>query len=686
MVRAKSVLTETPARQFTLNGEITDEKGRIISKGGVVTVPVGRVVCYITGKIRRNTPEENVRQRVARSLVQEYGYKKSDVDVEFRIKVGTAKPRVDLPVFAEGQPHLQENIYIAFETKKESVKSSNRKEGVNQLKSYMAACLNCQFGMWTNGLEMFCLQKVQEDGKYVINDVMDIPSRGKTIEEFEKPTFSQLRPATDLRAVFKRCHNYIYGNQGLPKDKAFHELLKLIFSKVRDERESKEVVFYATNKEMRSTTGHLKVQSRISELFDEVKAQYPHIFVDQKERTELDPRVLAYVVGQIQPYYFLETDTDVKGAAYEEIVGADLRGDRGEFFTPRNVCSLAVGVLFSSIPQEKWKDLKIIDPACGTGGFLIAILNYMKSIFYSEELGKWADEETALDRTNERVKSYCVRNLYGIDINPLLVRATQMNEVMHGNGSGNLFSVNSLLPPPEWPDKVRAKVGLESFDLLFTNPPFGAKIPVDDPHILAQYDLGHIWKETENFQFAKTDELRRSAPPEQLFIERCVQLLRPKSRMAIVLPDGILSNPGLTFIRHWLLENARILASVDLPSETFQPFVGTQASLLFLERKPEEEKQYERQSGVRRDYEIFMSVPKVIGHDRRGNPTYRRTPEGEEIIVEADKEITRIVKGKKTKERIKSLEPLTADDLPLVGQSFRQWWKEIGSESAQGSV
>lgn len=442
-------MTNTP-QQSTLNGEITNEKGRTISKGGVITVPVGKVLCYITRKIRRNTPEENVRQRIARSLVQEYSYRKPDIDVEFRIKVGTARPRIDLPVFYEGQPHLQENIYIAIETKKEDVKPTDKKEGIGQLKSYMAASLNCQFGMWTNGVEMLCFQKVQENGKIVINDVIDIPSRGKTIEEFEKPTFAQLRPATELRAVFKRCHNYIYGNQGLPKDKAFHELLKLIFSKVRDERESKEVRFYVTNKEMRSTTGGLKVQARIGELFEEVKTQYPHIFKDSKERIELDPQVLAYVVGQIQPYYFLETDTDVKGEAYEEIVGANLRGDRGEFFTPRNVCSLAVEMLFSTIGEDKWKDLKIIDPACGTGGFLIAILNYIKSVFYVEELRKWGDEETAITRTNERVKSYCERSLYGIDINPLLVRATQMNEVMHGNGSGNLFGgFSSLLPPPQ---------------------------------------------------------------------------------------------------------------------------------------------------------------------------------------------------------------------------------------------
>jgi type I restriction enzyme M protein len=127
------------------------------------------------------------------------------------------------------------------------------------------------------------------------------------------------------------------------------------------------------------------------------------------------------VVGQIQSYYFLETDFDVKGAAYEEIVGANLRGDRGEFFTPRNVCSLAVEILFSTYQEQKWKELRVIDPACGTGGFLMAILNYVKALFYAEELRKWDSEETAMARTSERVRLYCERNVYGVDINSLLV-------------------------------------------------------------------------------------------------------------------------------------------------------------------------------------------------------------------------------------------------------------------------
>lgn len=667
-------------RQSNINGEIVDESGRIISKGGIITVPVGKILCYITGKIRRLTPEENIRQRIARSLVQEYRYQKRDMEIEFTLKTGSRKPRprADIAVFTENKPHLQENIYIIVETKPKTSRI-DKNEGVEQLKSYLPFCLNTQFGLWTNGDEMVCIQKIQDaSGRWDFPEIIDIPSRGKTLDDFEKPTFDRLRPAVDLRAAFKRCHDYIYGNQGLQKDKSFHELLKIIFCKVRDERESGEVRFYVTNNELNSTTGQIKVKQRINDLFNEVKDQYPHIFKEKAEEIELHPNVLAYVVSKLQMYSFLDTDTDIKGEAYEEIVGENLAGDRGEFFTPRNVCRLAVKILFATCEKEQWKDLKIIDPACGTGGFLITILNEVRPKIFEEEFSKWKDRQVAEVRTEDRVKSYCEKNLFGIDINPLLVRATQMNEVMHGNGSGNLFSVNSLRSTAEWLQDVQEKVGLEKFDLILTNPPFGAKIPIDDPHILAQYDIGHIWREQKG-QLIMSKELRKSVPPEQLFVERCIEFAKPGGRIAIVLPDSILSNPGAVMlgIREWILKNTRVIASIDLPSETFEPIVGTQTSLLCLQRKTLDEIRIEEQTGTEPEYEVFLSVPDKIGHDRRGNPTYKRTPEGDEILVDAEKEIITITKGVKKREKIITKEAIRDDDLGSVADLFISWWEEM---------
>ena len=332
-------------------------------------------------------------------------------------------------------------------------------------------------------------------------------------------------------------------------------------------------------------------------------------------------------------------------------------------------------MLFTMFPDEEWLDLRIIDPACGTGGFLITVIDFLRKELFKREYEKWCDEEEARRKADETVALYAQASLFGIDINPILARTTQMNEYFHGNGSTNVFSFNSLLPPDEWPEDAQKRIRLGSFDMVLTNPPFGSKLPVDDPHILAQYDLGHVWVRQDG-KFIRTSKRQASVPPERLFIERCLQFLKPKGKMAIVVPDSILSNPGLEYIRWWILKNARVLAVVDLPQETFLPWVGTKTSLLFLEKKTEDEVEaWER--GEVEDYEIFMARARKVGHDRRGNPIYKLTPDGKVIEVEVERTIIRIVEGrKKVREKIRVFEPVPDDDLPVIAEEFKKWWRE----------
>lgn len=643
-----------------------------VNTSSVRYIPPGKIVCCITGKLRRDTPEEHVRQRVARSLVEEYGYGKKQIELDFRIYIGSKSHPVDIAIFHERKLHKQENIYVIIETKKETVKPTSKDQGIGQLNSYMGASLNCEFGMWTNGVDKYCFQKTKTNGQYQIAEIVDIPPRGKSLEDYEKLDFKQLRPATELQSVFRRCHDYIYGNQGLPKDVAFHELLKVIFCKVHDENESARVRFYVTSKELKSPMGQINVKERLGELFYEVKKRYPHIF-KADEKIELIDKVLAYIIGQLQHLTLVLTETDVKGAAYEAIVGANLRGDRGEFFTPRNVCKMAVESLFSAYSSNQWHNLRVIDPACGTGGFLIEVINFLKRHFIKEERGKWTDETQAIKQAEERLKRYCEQLLYGIDINPLLVRASQMNEVMHSNGSENLFPENSLIHPGEWKEKTRKNLKLETFDLVFTNPPFGSKIPIDDPYTLEQYDLAYIWQRKDKEAFQRTDKLRKSVPPEQLFIERCIQFLKPRGKLAIVLPDSILNNPGLAYIRYWILRKTRVIASIDLPRETFQPYVGTKTSVLFLEKKSKEEVLIEERSGKLSPYEVYMAIAEKVGHDRRGNSVFKRTPEGEKVIVKREREIVGIIGKERYKAKRKVFEAIRDDDLPSISVSFKKW-------------
>lgn len=542
--------------------------------------------------------------------------------------MGRQKKRADLVVFEEGKDHSQENIYITIETKHDEVKPSDQDSGVSQLESYTAACMNASFSLWV-GSERLAFDVVDVDGTRKFKEIPDIPKRGD--DDVPKPTKGSLVPAVDLKSVFQRIHNYVYANQGIQKDRAFEEILKVIFVKVYDEQYSPTLQFYILDREDIED-----VRQRLNSLFRKVKNEYKYIF-EGNDEIQLNDSVLRYVVSELQRFTFVDTATDVKGEAYEELVGPNLRGDRGEFFTPRNVCNMTVEMVFSLFDQGDISSpgsLRILDPAVGTGGFLISSVKYISEIFEQRSLHS--------DQVRDRVRKVANRNLYGIDFNPFLVKVAQMNMVMHGDGSSNIVHTNSLQEPKKWTSKAQNTVPLESFDAIITNPPFGTKAVVDNADILSQYEM----------QSVGSVNPRDSLPPEQLFIERGLQFLKPGGIMGIVLPDSILSNPGLEWLREWLLGKASILASIDLPVETFQPHTGTQTSVLILQKHKENSKPPE-------DYNIFMSIPEAVGHDRRGNPVFEKTPDGD-IQVSEDGQ------------------PVLDDDLPRVAEEFKQWAREKG--------
>ncbi len=651
-----------------------EEAQRTTTRPVAVIVQQGKTLDYIDGMTQRiETPEEYVRQEIAKSLVREYGYQKTEVSVEFILRLGSRKPRADLVIFDDGDKHDQDRARIIIECKSQKIKSSDRKEGIGQLQSYMAACPNVVYGMWTNGIERYCYRRIDTNGSVQFEEIPDIPGKGRTEDEVERPRFDQLKAASSdaLLFAFRRCHNYIAGNQGLQKPEAFWELLKIIFCKIHDERSSDEVEFYATSKERHGMNGQLKVKARIARLFDDVKREYPTIF-RENEVVELNDGVRAYIVSQLQMYSLLESDIDVKGRAYEEIVGSNLRGDRGEFFTPRNICQMAVAILD---PGERQM---ILDPACGTGGFLITAMNYVIEKIRSAEISKWGDVERAEAAIRQRVSRFAQNYIVGMDLNPNLVKASKMNMVMNNDGAGGLYQANSLKAPATWEETLRDRQIMSQVDLLFTNPPFGSKIPIDEPSILEAYDLGHTWSyDADTDKWTKTDAVQKSQPPEILFIERCIKLLKPGSgRCAIVLPDGILGSPGLGYVREWILQNTRVLASIDLHPDTFQPHVSVQTSVLVLERKTDEQIAVEAAAGRLNDYEVFMAVANHIGHDKRGNVTYVRDRQGNEIIEEVEETLKEYEDGKPVYKKQRTQRKVIDDNTLQIAQAFRSWLYE----------
>lgn len=515
----------------------------------------------------------------------------------------------------------------------------------------MSVCPNCEWGMWTNSIQKYVFRKYNDEhGQIAFMEYNDIPSADGNLDDINRPSRQSLKNAYDdnLLFVFKTCHNYIYVNDGLQKQAAFFELLKVIFCKIEDERNIPKLLeFYTTSEERSNPDGQLTVQKRIAKIFESVKKRQGKIF-DANDEIKLNPRSLAYIVSELQRYNLLNTNIDIKGKAYEEIVGANLRGDRGEFFTPRNVMKMTVDMINPKVGE------RVLDSSCGTGGFLVTAMTHVMAELereFAKSVGKEKAEwdSDSLRLFQERISEMAQHDYFGFDINPDLVKATKMNMVMNNDGSGNILQSNSLLPPHEWSDDFRTRLSdalnikksdlrnystIGYFDVIVTNPPFGSKIPIKDKAILEQFELAHIWQQDKkNNIWTMTERLQSSVPPEILFIERCTQFLKSGGRMGIVLPDSILSSPGLGYIREWLIQNHRIIASIDLHVDTFQPRNGTQTSVLFLQKKTAQQKDTEEKSGQMADYNIFMAMVEKIGHDKRGNPLFKRDFEGNEILA-----------------------------------------------------
>lgn len=623
--------------------------GKVKTKS-IIAIPQGYLQCFITGKLRKSTPEEHIRQDILRSLVIEYGFPKDNIGVEVPIKIGSKSKRVDIAIFPDKSTHKQSDIEFIVETKRDDIKSTNKLHGIEQLESYISSCLNCKYGLWI-GFERIAIQSTIHKEKRLIVQVPDIPHYGEA--STPRLTIAKLVPAVTLKQVFKRIHNYIYANQGFQKDRAFEELQKIIFAKVFDEKYSNRLQFYVLPEDSESA-----VRDRIVTVFEKVKKTYKYIF-STSETIELNDKVLKYVVTELQRFSLLNTETDIKGEAYEELVGPNLRGDRGEFFTPRNVCDLAASMALAFFDEKQLLvpgQMKILDPAVGTGGFLISTLKILRERIKRTGVKYY--------EVNDKLREITADNIYGIDFNPFLVKVAQMNLVMHGDGSANINHTNSLQNPLEWSDESLESIftlshpeshlfkkniekgnlaPMECFDVIITNPPFGSKSKIDDPLALSLYEL------------ATTDSrsMRTGLPPEQLFIERCFQFLKPGGVLSIVLPDSILNNPGLTWLRKWVLRKAYLLASIDLPAVTFEPSTGTQTSILLLMKHGTKSKNDEESNAV------FMASPKNVGHDRRGFPVYQRDEQGKVLLTEDSN-------------------PLIDDDLPLVTELFLQWVKEKG--------
>jgi len=656
-----------------------------------------QILCVLTGEAKKSSPKEENLQSTIRMLNEEYGFDISDMQRDFTINyvdpetMKNKKQKVELVIFDKDAKHVQENIIRIAAVQDDKTKDTDKKKGVRMtLENAMAASDNCEFGLWTNGIDIKYLQR-EDDAvgfDYIFSDLADIPGFGEDINDLERPERSHSRkPANDsLIKVFKRSHDYIYANEGRKKD-AFWQLLYLIFCKLYDEKRrfiefekgiSYRKKFWVGVKEQNTNEGRKAVADRIKSLFKELKDDdiFSGVF-DGNESIDLTDKGLAFIAGELAKYSFLDATVDVKGLAYETIVSNTLKQEAGQFFTPRNIVRAMVEMLN---PNE---NTRVLDPACGSGGFLVMVLDHVRKKIAAEMYPE-LDEVLITEKynsyeVNERVRQYAENSIFGFDFDPDLKKAARMNMVMAGDGHANIFHVNSLAYPnwehPQEIEKIKSAIEKSlkemkdisnnytpdargKFDMVFTNPPFGTKVKVDK-EIAERYHLS-----------------KYSDAPEVLFIEACYDFLKEGGKMAIVLPDGILGNPNTLPVREWILDKFKILASVDLAVEAFLPQVGVQASLLFLEKKTENQRNLVHDGGE--DYDVFMAIAEKLGKDRRGVPIYVRDEDGAEILFEGEKKyLAYNEKGKSyvkfRKEKVKLLD----DDLPKISNEYLKFSKSI---------
>lgn len=561
----------------------------------------GYLFDYISDQEIKATPEEvEAVQVYSKILVEDYEYPKEVLQTrpQFRVKVRPSDVKkeypIDIAVFEDNKKN-EDDLRIIVECKKKT-----RKDGLGQLQDYLRFS-KATLGVWFNGNEKLFIRKLEKNGKVLFQEIPNIPKYKQRLEDVGKFLRKDLKPALNLKSNFKTIRNYLAANNvGATRDEVLaQELINIIFCKIYDEKFTRQediVTFRAGIDEDPEN-----VSKRIINLFSEVKKKYSDV-LESSDSINLDSKSIYYVVGELQNFSLTDSSRDAIGDAFEVFIDHALKGGQGQFFTPRNVVKMVIDIVDPTTEE------KLLDPACGSGGFLIESMRYVWSKI--EEEGKqlhWPEHEIEIEK-----QKIAIKNLRGIDKDSFLSKVAKAYMALLGDGRGGVFCENSLDAPKNWHKKTQLEIKFESFDVIVTNPPFGAKLPVTGEEIIKQFQFGYKWKFNKKEKNWEKGKIKDKEAPQILFIERCMQLLTPGGRLGIVLPDGILGNDKLGYIRDYLIKRAKILAVIDVPIETFMPHTSTKTSVIILQKYNEDETPDD-------DYDVFMAIADTCGHNRRGD-------------------------------------------------------------------
>jgi type I restriction enzyme M protein len=547
-------------------------------------------------------PEEIIRQLWLIKLTTEYKYPFERIEVEKSVQFGreVREKSADIVLYKEDKI----TPYVIFE-----LKQPNAKKAEEQLKSYLSA-EGAEGGVWSNGIQKFILYRPYP--KEYITTLPDIPNVNQTWDDlFEvKKTYDDLQDKFDLSFIISRLEEMVLAQSGV---NVFEEVFKLIYAKLFDEDQAKNIrskneVHFRQYKEPKKTYAIIN-----DDLFKGAIKEWPDIF-NPLSKIDLTPEQLQICVPFLEEVKFFGSDRDeleIIDRAFEHLIAEVSKGQKGQYFTPRNVIKMCVKMF------NPKKDEYIIDPACGSGGFLLHAMY-------------WVWDNDLKSASQNAKQKYANRFLYGIDFDDNMRRVSQALMLIAGDGRHNIFKRNSL-DGRDWVGEQaeEARTRLKSllrrfdnpkeneenhktyrylnFDILMTNPPFAGEIT--DSGLLRQYEFAK-----------KNGKLKQKVERHLLFIERSLDALRPGGRMAIVLPQGVFNNTNMEWLRLWFFEKARILAVIGLEGNTFKlpapaKGTGTKTSVLFLQKWEENQKPLE-------DYPIFMAVSKKSGKDNSGEYIY----------------------------------------------------------------
>lgn len=569
-----------------------------------------RYNCKNQTKRRLQNPEEFVQAETYLKLIYEYNYPATNISVNESVQIGSETREADILVYNDSH----NKILIVVECKEENINERQFQIAVDQAYSYAHASA-ARYVWVTSGIkdEYFEITNISPVARISISD---IPKRDGEVKRFkyikgvnEPPKGTQ----GELIQKFKSAHDALWGGGALAPTTAFDELDKLIFCKIWDERwrdnapKSKgqpfnfQIIHYPEDQQ--NNKAKVELEKRIRDLYEHGRKKDPEVF---KDDIKLDKHKIYTVVQYLQDINLSKTDLDAKGLAFQSFMGEFFRGDFGQFFTPKPIVEFIVTAIGVN------KDWKILDTSCGSGGFLLHALKAVRddaNEIFSDEIGSasWRDYWHV----------FAEKHLFGIEINEQISRVAKMNMIIHDDGHTNIITNDGL--------KNNRTLEIENrnlnfqdgtFDLIMTNPPFGSTIKADEVGYYKEYEL---FEKNLGFTEIKDriaddnnkNKWRASQSTEVLFLERCYKYLNEENGyLAIVVPDGILTNSSSQYVRDWLIEKFRILAVVSLPQHTFAHVkAGVKSSVLFLKKHPQK---------LTQQFEQTLSDVKALVREEKG--------------------------------------------------------------------